>query len=91
MKDVRKKLPPSHLSVRTHYKFRKIRSFLHQKVRTSASEEPLPLVRKNVRTEQIPLTADVFYGHWTAPKGIPLSTLPKNASKIAPRKNFAEH
>jgi len=31
--------------VQTHHKFRKIQSFLHQKVRTSASEEP-PLVRK---------------------------------------------
>jgi len=28
------------LSVRTHHKFRNIESFLHQKVRTSASEEP---------------------------------------------------
>jgi len=45
--------PP--LSVR-HHKFRK---FFRPKVRTSASEEPSsPLVR----TGQIPLTADVFYG-----------------------------
>jgi len=31
--------PPS-LPVRTHHKFRNIRSFLHQKVRTSASKDP---------------------------------------------------
>jgi len=30
----------SPLSVQTHHKFRKIRSFLHQKVRTSTPEEP---------------------------------------------------
>jgi len=38
-------LPPS-LSVRTHHKFYKIRSFLHQKVLTFASEDPSPVVRK---------------------------------------------
>jgi len=55
--------PPPPLSVQTHHKFRKIRCFLLQKVRTSASEEPLPLsCPKNVRTGQTPLTADVFYG-----------------------------
>jgi len=37
--------PPPSLSVRIHHKFRKIRSVLHQKVRTFASEEPLRLVR----------------------------------------------
>jgi len=37
-------LPPPPLNLRTHRKFRKIQSFLHQKVRTSASAE-LPLVR----------------------------------------------
>jgi len=42
--------PP--LSVRTRHKFRKIRSFLRQKVRTSASEEPLCRL---VRTGQVPL------------------------------------
>jgi len=40
--------PP--LTVRTHHKFRKIRSFLHQKVRTSASEDPLPPCPQNVHT-----------------------------------------
>jgi len=45
--------PSAPLSVRTHHKFQKIRSILHQKVRTSASEEP---------PGQTPLTADVFYG-----------------------------
>jgi len=53
--------PSYPLSVRTHHRFRKIRSFLHQKVRTSASEEPL---FPHVRTGQSPyiLSADVFYG-----------------------------
>jgi len=36
--------PPPLLSMRTQHKFRKVRCFLHQKVRTSASEGP-PLVR----------------------------------------------
>jgi len=41
---------PPPLSVRTHHKFRRIRSFLHQKVWTSASEE-----------SPSPLTANAFY------------------------------
>jgi len=52
--------------MRTHHKFRKIRSYLRQNVRTSAFEEPLPPCSQNVRSGQIPslgLTADVFYGH----------------------------
>jgi len=53
----------SSFSVRTHHKFRKIRSFLHQKVRTSASEEP-PLVRKCPHWTNFhsSLTVDVFNG-----------------------------
>jgi len=53
--------PLSPLSVRTHHKFQKIRIFLHQKVRTSASEDsPCP---QNVCTGQIPfpLSAGVLY------------------------------
>jgi len=38
--------------------FEKSDVFFAKKVRTSVSEEPLPLVR----TGQTPLTADVFYG-----------------------------
>jgi len=51
--------PP--LSVRIHLKFWKIRCFLHQKVRTSASKK-LPPCPQNVRTRQpLPLTADIFH------------------------------
>jgi len=44
--------PSPPLSVRIHHKFQKIRSFLRQKVRTSASEDtpPPPPCPKNVRT-----------------------------------------
>jgi len=50
--------PSSPLSVRTHHKFWKIRTFLHQKV----DKEP-PLCPRNVHTG----TPDVFYGQWTSP------------------------
>jgi len=43
--------PPPPLSLRTHHKYRKIRGFLLQKVRTSASEESPPPCPKNVRTD----------------------------------------
>jgi len=48
--------PPPSLSVWTHHKLRKIWRFLHQKVRTSVSEQSL------LRTGQTLLTTDVFYG-----------------------------
>jgi len=53
---------PPPLSVRTHHKFWKIQSFLHQKVRTSASV--FLLVRKMSALDKPPstLTTDVFYG-----------------------------
>jgi len=54
------------LSVWTHHKFRKFRSFLHQKVRTSASEE-LPC-SQNVGTGQTPLYRDCGRLLWTVPK-----------------------
>jgi len=60
--------------VRTYYKFRKIRSFLHQKVRTSVSEGP-PL-------SNLPaLTADVFYGQ-------PLTLHSLNSSKLDERNHM---
>jgi len=43
---------PPPLSVRTYHKFRKIRSFLHQKRKLSALDNPSPL------------TADVLYGRF---------------------------
>jgi len=47
--------------MRAHHKFRKIRSFLHQKVRTSTFEEaPSPLVR--IAQTPLHLTAEDFYG-----------------------------
>jgi len=51
-------------AVTIYCKFRKIRCVLHQKVRTSISEEPLPLVLKMAALDNIPLplTVDVFYG-----------------------------
>jgi len=52
---------PSYLSVRTSHKFRKIRSFLHQKVRTFASEETL-LSAKCPHWASPLLFANVFYG-----------------------------
>jgi len=55
------------MSVRKRYKFRKLQTFLHQKVRTSTfKESPYPC-SQNVYTGQSPsaLTADVFF--WTAP------------------------
>jgi len=67
--NVRTSLPPTPLSVRTHHKFRKIRVFLHQKVRTSASEEPPPPCPKNVRTGQTPSPSDCGRLLWTAPYG----------------------
>jgi len=51
--------PSPSLSVRTHHKFRKIRSVLYQKVRTSASEKN-PLSAKCLYWTN-PLTADIFY------------------------------
>jgi len=52
--------------MRTRHKFREIRSFLHQKVRTSASEE-LPLSAKCPHwTNSLPLT-DCGSLLWTAP------------------------
>jgi len=61
----------SPLSVRTHHKFRKMRSYLCQKLRTSTPEESLIsaldkppftyLLKKNI-TYLLPLIADVFYG-----------------------------
>jgi len=52
------------LSVRTHYKFRKLRSFLHQKMRTSTSEETFSLCTQNVRTRQTPwLRTSVMDSH----------------------------
>jgi len=51
--------PP--FSLRTYHKFRKNPSFLHQKVWTSASEEPF--VRKMfVLDNPLPLSADVLFG-----------------------------
>jgi len=47
------------------HKFRKIRRFLCQKVRTAASKEPLPSLSAkcpNWTNPHPPLTADVFYG-----------------------------
>jgi len=46
------------------YKFRKIRSFVHQNLRTFATENPLLLVRKVSALDKppSPLSADVFYG-----------------------------
>jgi len=55
----------SPLSVRTHHKFRKIQRFfaLHQKVCTSASEEPLSLAQKmSALANPSPLSADNLYG-----------------------------
>jgi len=52
--------------MRTHYKFRKIRSFLRQEVRTSASEE-FPPCPQSVRTEQPPFPLDYGRLLWTAP------------------------
>jgi len=58
---IAKNWPLPSLSVQTRYKFWKIRSFLHQNVRTSASEKPFS---PPVRTGQmpLPLTADFLYG-----------------------------
>jgi len=60
--NVRTSSPPP-LSCGHTLNFKKSENFLHQKVQTSASEEPL------VRTRQtrLPLTAGVFYGQ---PKGV---------------------
>jgi len=52
-------------SVRTHHKFQKILTFLHQQVRTSASEKPL-LVRKMSALDNLP-TSDCGGILWTAP------------------------
>jgi len=51
---------------RPHHKFRKILGLLHQKVRTSASEEP-PLVRKMSALNKLPLPPDCGRLLWTAP------------------------
>jgi len=57
MKDVRTKsrkidpLPRCPCGLRTHHKFRKTPCFLGQKVRTSVSEDPLPLCPKNIRMD----------------------------------------
>jgi len=61
--------PP--LSVQTHHKFQKIRSFLRQKVWTSASEDtpPFPLVRKMSAMDEL-LPPDCGRLLWTAPKDI---------------------
>jgi len=59
--------PPPALSVRAHHKFRKIRGLLHQKVRTSASEEhPSPLSAKCPHWTN-PLPPDCGRFLWTAP------------------------
>jgi len=54
--------PPAPLSERTHRKFRKILSFMYQKVRTSVSQET-PICPQNSRTGQTlsSLTAGVYY------------------------------
>jgi len=59
---------PSLLSVRTHRKFQRIRCVLHQKVRTSASEEP-PCPH-NVRTGKPPLLPDSGRLFWIVPNKI---------------------
>jgi len=60
--------PPPPLSMRTHHKFQKIRSFLRQKVRTSASEETLlpPLSEKCPHWTNSP-PPDCGRLLWTAP------------------------
>jgi len=55
-----KNLFPSPLSVRTHHKFQKTRSFLLQKVRKSASEELSPSLFALDKLSLL-LAADVFY------------------------------
>jgi len=54
-------LPPCPCS-ETYHKFPKIRCFLHENVRTSATEKPPPLVRKVSALDKPPLTADGFNG-----------------------------
>jgi len=82
------------LSVQTLYKFRKVRSFLHHKVRTSASEEPL--VRKMSALDN-PLTAygqplNLTFG--TGTKFTILITLTKILSEVwyswLPKNNMTE-
>jgi len=53
--------PSPPLSVRTQHKFRKLKNFLHQKVWTSAFEEPPFYPCPHWTNSLFDLTADVFY------------------------------
>jgi len=60
--------PP--LSVRTHYKLEKIPEILHQKVRTSASKEPLSPLSEKFRKILTKIKVDLLIAVTTLSSGI---------------------